>query len=81
MLERFDIDINSPDNGVFLPNKPSSEAPGSYHPRLNNRDYYEQLNIDFEGVSSRQEALDVLRNIRDQLLSGTYPGSRLRPEK
>lgn len=78
LLERFDIDINSADNGVFLPNKPDSAAPGSYHPRLNNRDYYDQLREDFIGVSSRQEAQDVLSRIRSQLLNGTYPGSRAR---
>lgn len=75
------IDINSAENGVFLPSKPGSAAPGSYHPSLNNDDYHNQIRLDFTGVSSRQEALDVLRHIREQLLSGTHPGSRPRPEK
>ena len=81
MLEKWSIDINSPENGVFLPNKPGSTAPGSYHPRLNNKEYHNQIDRDFLGVSSRQEALDILQRIREQLLNGNYPGSRPRPEK
>ena len=80
MLEKWSIDINSPENGVFLPNKPGSTAPGSYHPRLNNNDYYRQINLDFHSISSRQDALDVLRNIHERLSNGTYPGSRPRPK-
>lgn len=79
LLERFGIDINAPENGVFLPNKPGSEAPGAYHPRLNNGDYYRQLHRDFQGVASNQEALEVLQRIRNRLLNNDYPGARPRP--
>ena len=80
-LKELDIGINSADNGVFLPQKPGSEAPGAYHPTLNNEAYYRQLERDFEGVHSRDDAIDVLSYIRGKLLNGTYPGSRPVPPK
>jgi hypothetical protein len=80
-LKDWDIGINAADNGVFLPQKPGSQAPGAYHPRLNNEDYYRQLERDFRGVDTRQRALDTLNDIRGQLLNGTYPGSRPAPPK
>jgi hypothetical protein len=75
-LKDLNIDINSAENGVFLPQKPGSTAPGAYHPKLNNDNYYYQLRKDFRGINSRSDALDVLSNIRGQLLNGTYPGSQ-----
>lgn len=80
-LGNLGIDINSPDNGVFLPQVPGSTAPGAYHPSLNSKAYHEQLGLDLLGVSSRQRALDILDNIRGQLLNGTYPGSKPTPPK
>ncbi|MBL0393036.1 LysM peptidoglycan-binding domain-containing protein [Ramlibacter monticola] len=80
-LKDWDIEINSADNGVFLPQKAGSEAAGAYHPKLNNDDYYRQLERDFSGVNTRQRALDTLNDIRGQLLNGTYPGSRPVPPK
>jgi A nuclease family of the HNH/ENDO VII superfamily with conserved AHH len=80
-LGNLGIDINSADNGVFLPQVPGSTAPGAYHPKLNNTKYHDQLQLDFEGVNSKNDALDVLGRIRGQLLNGTYPGSKPVPTK
>ena len=80
-LDNLGIDINSADNGVFLPQVPGSTAPGAYHPSLNSDAYNKQLQLDFLGVNSRNEALDVLDKIRNQLLNGTYPSSKPVPPK
>jgi hypothetical protein len=80
-LDNLGIDINSADNGVFLPQVPGSTAPGAYHPSLNSDAYHEQLRLDLLGVESRQRALDILNDIRSQLLNGTYPGSKPTPPK
>lgn len=74
-------DLNAADNGVFLPQIPGSTVPGAYHPSLNSKAYHDQLQRDFENVDSRQRALDTLNDIRDQLLKGTYPGSKPVPSK
>ena len=80
-LRDLNIDINSAENGVFLPQKPGSAAPGAYHPSLNNDDYYRQLKRDFRGINTRSDAIEVLSDIRRQLLNGTYPGSKPVPAK
>jgi hypothetical protein len=37
VLEKFKININDPNNGVFLPHFKDSSAPGAYHPKLHRR--------------------------------------------
>ena len=72
MLEKYGIDINSAENGVFLPTeKEVSEA--SYHRSLHTNAYYENVEKAFQGVSSKEEAIEVLQDIREQLLEGTFP--------
>ncbi|AVS67175.1 hypothetical protein C8245_17080 [Paracidovorax avenae] len=80
-LRDLEIDLNSADNGVFLPQVPGSAAPGAYHPSLNSDDYHRQLQRDFSGINSKPDALDVLGNIREKLLNGSYPGSKPVPPK
>jgi A nuclease family of the HNH/ENDO VII superfamily with conserved AHH len=75
------IGINDAENGVFLPQVPGSQAPGAYHPSLHNNDYYNQLQRDFIDVNTKDRAIEVLANIRSQLLNGTYPGSKPVPPK
>ena len=75
------IDLNSAANGVFLPSRPGSTAPGAYHPSLHSDDYYDALEIDFENVDSRDRAIATLDRIRDRLLERTYPGSKPVPPR
>jgi rhs family protein-like protein len=75
------IDLNSAANGVFLPSRPGSTAPGAYHPSLHSDDYYDALRDDFRNVGTRDEAIEALDRIRDQLLDATYPGSKPVPPK
>jgi hypothetical protein len=79
ILDRFDVGIDSADNGVYLPNTRESGAPGSYHPRLHNSDYYEAIDAALDRATSRVDVMDILDQIRQQLLNGTFPGTRARP--
>lgn len=76
LLSRLGIDINSAENGVFLPNKPGSTAPGAYHPSLHSSEYYNAVEQEFDGIESREEAIFVLNRIRRRLINGTFPGSK-----
>ena len=51
-LEQMGIDINDPVNGVWVPNK--------IHKRMHTNDYYNQINADFRGITTKEEALQVL---------------------
>jgi hypothetical protein len=76
----WNIDLNDAANGVWLPGSQSAhDSVGSYHTRLHNSDYRRAIDEAFEGVTSREAALAVLRDIRLQLEAGTFPGSRPRP--
>jgi hypothetical protein len=73
------VDLNDAANGVWLPGSQSAlDSEGSYHNRLHNSDYRRAVERAFEGVASREDALEVLDRIRGQLEAGTFPGSRPR---
>jgi hypothetical protein len=73
ILTRFGIDINDAHNGVFLPDTPSSAAPGLYHRTLHTHVYFEEVNARLSQATSRQDVLDILNDIRTELLNGTFP--------
>ena len=72
ILNKFHIDINDAANGVFLPSvKGVSDA--TYHYSLNNNTaYYEKVNELLRQATSRQEALDILKYIGNELSNGTF---------
>ena len=75
----WNIDLNSADNGVWLPGYRSpTDALGSYHESLHNGDYRDAFRDAFRGVTTREEAVSVLADIRSQLQEGSFPGSRPR---
>jgi hypothetical protein len=75
VLARFDIDINSAANGIFLPaNQQSANFTGSaVHSVLHTNDYYRAVNDALGAATSQSEALDILARIRESLLRGSYP--------
>lgn len=75
ILEDFGIDIDSAENGVFLPaNKRSPNPNGSsVHSRIHGNQYYLDLVTSLRQASNRAEAVDVLQSFRSALLSGDYP--------
>lgn len=72
VLQRVGVDINSADNGVFLPRSSAAPNPGgaAVHSRLHTRSYYETVNDRLSTVSTRDEAVEVLNSLRQSLLGG-----------
>jgi hypothetical protein len=72
-LAELGVNINDESiNGVLLPR--SKDAPGttSHRDTQNNPDYWEQILDRFKGVDTRQEAIDTMTRIRDELKNGTF---------
>jgi hypothetical protein len=72
-LKRFNVDINSADNGLFLPQARGCTAPGCRHPNLHTNEYYDEVNRRLAQASTQEEAMAVLWDIREELLAGTFP--------
>ena len=72
ILQKYSIDINCAENGVFLPTDKSILS-GTYHPSMHTNVYYEEVNNLMSGVQSREEALEMLNYIRECLEQGTFP--------
>ena len=72
VLKQYGIDIDSVDNGVYLPTDKSYNGPAMYHPSLHTEEYVDKINAAFENVRSREDAINKLESIRSQLLDGTF---------
>ena len=73
ILKKFDIDINSADNGVFPPvedlkgsNKPIN------HRKIHTDEYYKNVYNELEGCESAEDVIEVLHNIREEILTGKF---------
>lgn len=64
VLARFGIDIDSAENGVFLPR--------SFHCALT-QDYYHAVNDMLTAANTRGQALEVLQSVRAALLTRLEP--------
>lgn len=70
-LEEFGIDRNDPANGIFLPNSAESPLKGAVHGQgRHSIDYSNEVEQRFAGVTSREEALEVLQSLKEDLYSG-----------
>jgi hypothetical protein len=72
VLRRFDIGINDAANGVFLPATRivPNAAGAAVHSPLHTRAYYQAVNAALRRAATREEALEVLNDLRHGLLSG-----------
>lgn len=82
ILFALGIDIDDPDNGVFLPKDEASKKNGvlkkAYiHGKIHTRPYYANVNFQvveaFENGATTDEMKSLLREIADELQRGTYP--------
>ncbi len=73
ILRREGIDINEAANGVFLPRSSGvARPPATTHSRIHTNRYYESLTERLQNAQSGT-VQDVLREIADEVLSGTFP--------
>jgi hypothetical protein len=78
-LKNWGIDINDADNGVWLPGSKSPEnAPGAYHPRLNNKEYIDGVRRELLSARNADEARARLRLIGEDLQRGEFSGVKPR---
>ncbi|MGW0828685.1 AHH domain-containing protein, partial [Streptomyces sp. NPDC002845] len=75
VLTKYNIDINTAANGVFLPKSTSAPNPNgrSVHSRIHTNEYFTYVNDMMSGARNRGEAIDVLNHISRQLQSGYWP--------
>lgn len=77
LLKEFDIDINSAENGVWLPHNDRQPESGlTYHGDTFGKEYFYYVNEKLKNVNSRQEALDALADIKQVLKTGGAPWKR-----
>ena len=73
ILKHWEIDINDPSNGIFLPAQREIVSESAYHPGLHTNKYYDEINIRLTRVSgSKKGVLEELDKIREELLAGTF---------
>ena len=74
ILESCNIDIDSAENGVYLPNNSNeqSECEGTYHKTLHTKNYYSQVLKRLNNVKSEgcEEVKNELAAIKEDLISG-----------
>ncbi|RCX13018.1 HNH/ENDO VII superfamily nuclease [Anaerobacterium chartisolvens] len=71
ILQKFGVDINDATNGAFLPTV-KDVAEGAYHPSLHTDSYYRKVTDLLSGAKSKNDVLDILDDIADQLSKGTF---------
>ena len=71
ILQKFGIGINDAANGVFLPTV-KDIAESAYHPSLHTNEYYDVVNDMLKRAQSKDDVLDILDDIADQLSKGTF---------
>lgn len=70
-LEELGIDRNDPANGIFLPNSPESPLKGAVHGLgRHTADYSNEVEQRFAEVTTREEALEVLQSLKEDLYNG-----------
>ena len=71
ILQKYEIDINDASNGVFLPTvKDVTES--TYHPSLHTNSYYEKVTDMLRTATSREDAIEILQDIGEQLSLGIF---------
>lgn len=72
VLTQYGIDVNTAENGVFLPSNTGSLNPfgAAVHSTLHTGSYYESVNELLLGATSRSEVMDSLAFLREGLLGG-----------
>lgn len=69
--QKYGVDINDAANGIFLPTV-KDVAEGAYHPSLHTNAYYDKINKLLSEATCKEDVLDILKFIGDELSSGTF---------
>ena len=81
-LEEFGRDRNDPANGILLPNDAESPLKGSLHLGGHTQEYYNTVEQRMMQATTREEALEVLQSLKEDLYSGELPlHNEVKPNK
>lgn len=72
LTNEFHIDINDAMNGVFLPTTANHGTSATLHTTLHSETYYQKVYDTLSVAKNQEQALNILGNIRSQLLNGTF---------
>ena len=67
ILEKYNVDINASDNGVFLPNILDRKQPGAYHRTLHTNEYHRKVTDIVTKATDGNDLLDRLELIKTKL--------------
>ena len=73
ILAKFGIDIRDEANLVALPTTADSAFVGMNHLTLHTHKYYDAVVEALTPATSREEAIEILRDISENLINGTFP--------
>ena len=71
ILQKYGVDINDAANGTFLPTV-KDVTDGAYHPSLHTDSYYRRVTELLSSAKSKEDVLDILNDIAEQLQNGTF---------
>ena len=71
ILKKFGIGVNNEANGVYLSTQ-KGVANSAYHPSLHTGDYHEKVYDLLSKADSREEVIEILRDIAEQLHEGIF---------
>jgi len=71
-LQKLGVDLNSAGNGVFLPGCGKSKAVGMIHCGKHTKAYEEEVARRLSDANDEVDAINILSEIRNELLNNTF---------
>lgn len=70
ILKKFDIDINGPENGIFLPTDKNSIYKGTIHNTSHDPSYCKYVYLKIKNCKNRDEVVTALNKVKHELYEG-----------
>ena len=70
ILEKYDIDINAPENGIFLPQDETSDLHGTIHNGKHTMAYNDEVTQRLKAATCKEDVLEILDSIKEDLYNG-----------
>lgn len=70
ILEKYGIDINAPENGIFLPQDETSDLHGTIHNGKHTMAYNDEVTQRLKVATSKEDVLEILDSIKEDLYNG-----------
>lgn len=70
ILEKYGIDINAPENGIFLPQDETSDLHGTIHSGKHTMAYNDEVTQRLKVAACKEDVLEILDSIKEDLYNG-----------